>query len=275
MSKIIYNDGISEYATITHTTSSGTITEITDPENIANRAVLNGYEYSISTPNSGTSTITIGWTNPDYPTCSAVGLIGLYSDIDESANITIKTYNSSLVLVDTITTIAAQRTRIINDLEYNDFLFTFDEQEVRQIKIEYDNSITVTLPQINPYIGKVYVGKTLDVDVKPSSIKYSFGTQGDKQRTLGGQIYASTNNSYLRASFTTTAIAETSVVSTYFNLNYIDSISEPLIFAPQSGGNILLYGTQEKPSNTSVTSPIGKQDGEWLYETSFQIEEEI
>jgi hypothetical protein len=35
----------------------------------------------------------------------------------------------------------------------------------------------------------------------------------------------------------------------------------------------MLYGTQLKANETRTL--LGKEDGEWLYETQFQIEEEL
>lgn len=145
---------------------------------------------------------------------------------------------------------------------------TFDPVSINKIEIYF-----WTTASFDYKIGEVYAGVYNEINIKPSSLLYTFASQGVKLKSEGNQVYAERNQSYMEVSFTTTATKETNVVSSYFNINYESSISEPLIFVPDSGQDIVLYGTQEKCA--SIRAIQGKKDNEWLYEATYKLVEEF
>lgn len=277
MSSILYKDVVhsGKVDTITHTSTSGTVTAVTSINNALTRSFLQSYEYTISGLYSGTSTIQLNLTSP-YPSVSSLAIVGSYQYIAYNQNLRIELLNIS----DTVlyaTGVPTSRTRYVNGETIRDSVWIFDAvNSVAKIKIIYDDQYEVLSPLINPKIGKIFVGDYFDIDVKPSTLKYTFSSEGEKVRTDGGQIYAAQNNSYLKTSFTCTPQLQSEVVSNHFDLNYFSSVSEPIIFLPQTSGDIIFYGTQEKPcTSRPAMKNSGESSPEWYLETSFQLEEEF
>lgn len=272
MSKLVYKNLLKDnVSSVTHTSTTGTITAVTPLANIYDRSRLKSYQYTISTV-APTHTITITLT--DTVTISSFAILNfstLYNTLP-AATITLK---DSVDATITKTNETEQTgTRIVQGVSYSDYITFFDDEaNVKKIEISF---LTTETSGSTLSIGTIYAGVDFDVNVKPGSLSYTFGADGDKQRTDGGQIIASQNNSYLKAKFTVAAELETNLIANHFNLNYVASVSEPVIFVPQSSSEIILYGTQEKPN---TAKPVMKNDGdstpEWYYETSYQLEEEF
>lgn len=272
MSKIVYKNLLkNNVSSVTHTSTTGTITAVTNLSNIYDRARLKSYQYTISTTGP-THTITITMTNT--VTMSSFAILNfstLYNTLP-AATITLK--DSVDATITKTNEVELTSTRSVQGVSYTDYLTFFDtEANVKKIEISF---LTTETSGSTLSIGTIYAGVDFDIDIKPNSLGYTFGADGDKQRTDGGQIIASQNNSYLKAKFTVAAELESAVRSNHFNLNYVSSVSEPIIFVPQTSGSIILYGTQEK---TNSSKPVMKNDGdanpEWYYETSYQLEEEF
>jgi hypothetical protein len=275
MSKIIYNDLIRKYQTsITHTEDdpSDSFTAITSVDKVANRSLLDSYRFTatgaIFSPSAHTITINL---SSDMETMSAFAIMN-YSYLRFSiSSFTLKDLNGFEITRSN--EVETTQVRYVNGVRRETNVYTFDAiSTVREIEIEFIN--TEPSPSDEQFeIGRFYAGQAIDINIKPSSLNYSFKALGEKVRTDYGQVYANENNSYMLAKFTSTATKESTVVSDYFNLNYISANSDPIIFIPQETEDILLYGTQEK---TNVTKCLmAKDDNEWTYETSFQLEEEF
>lgn len=262
---------------ITHTISSGTgtITAITDINRIADRSVLNRYEYSFTgLSNESTIEITL---DKDYNDISSICVLGGYWLYTYNYNFRVALLNSGGTTLYATGVPDKTRQRAINYGDYPhwlyDIFYTFAAVNgVRKIRIIFDNAREVLPVTINQFLGTIHVGEALDVKVKPLSLKYTFGTQGSKERTRGGQVIADRNNSYLISSFTTTAEVETDLINKYFDTMYECSLSEPVVFIPSTTG-VIQYGTLSRPTSSSLIE--GKQNGEWFFETSFNIEEEF
>ncbi|MCW8961218.1 MAG: hypothetical protein OQK29_06620 [Ignavibacteriaceae bacterium] len=272
MSVIIHNNKFEDnIASTSHTVSSSSVTADTPLDNIFDRSVVKRYDFT-SGSTSLTHTLTINLTD-------AVSATRFYMPSFIHQNLTsffvptIKLYDSSLALLTSVNTPLITTVRTINGEYYRNFIYSFDESDIKRVELSFTNSTS-----LSSYIGLVYLGEHLDLNVSPSSVNYSFGSQGNKQRTQGGQVIAGTTNAYMKASFRTTVKKESEQVSDYFNLNYNSSTGKPIVFIPNespadANNAILLYGTQERLNSSKMV--VGKKDNEWLYETQFSIEEEL
>ena len=261
------NNVISNISSITHTVDTGTVTSETALSNIAKRSILGGYQFTCT--DSATHTIEI--TFDELMGIDAVSLLG-WSGVGSLQNLEIEVKNNSDTTIGTLNEagVDTSRRRYISETNLTDWIWdvNFSINPVKKFVITFDTS-----SGISARLGILGGWNETELQIKPSSLNYKFESQGIKQRTTGGQIVASKNNSYMQSSFTTTATKETDVVDKYFNINYQSSISEPLIFIAQQDENIMLYGTQQKPNSTRCL--LAKDGVEWLYETSFSIEEEL
>lgn len=270
MSIIAYKNRITDefVSSTSHSVSSGTLTATTSIDKAHNRSIMDAYIYE----NTTGTTHTIDFNLSGAGTVLNVGVIailGIKADATTAPNTKVQILHSAFTTYDTGTTPNIQRERYINGELY------FDQ-------IWITNGTTLGNPSrfriiitghTDGEIGSLYLGDAVDINVAPRSLRYQFETQGEKTRTEGGQIISSRNSSFMEASFSTTATNETDVIEKYFDINYQSSISEPIIFIPQNDENIVLYGTQKKPNVTRALE--GRRNNQWLYETSFNIEEEL
>lgn len=271
MSKLIQKSVFdNNIASTAHTASSGTVTAVRPLANIYDRSVLKAYEFSESHTGLTTHTITITLTNT--ASIKSLALLDMSSTNLGLQSITFKNSGSAVISVtnEQLTT----RTREIESLTLVTNVYTYDPiPNVKSIEIAY---LIADSTGDTMQIGGVMAAEdAIDFNIKPKTLKYQFAAQGNKKRTEGGQIVASKNNSYMKASFTTTATSETDVINNYFDINYTSSVSEPIIFIPKEGEGILLYGTQEKLNSTSMIEAKDDASGDWCYETQFNLEEEF
>lgn len=254
---------------IVHTVDIGTYTENTPINNLLERSLLKRYEFTHSASAFKTHTLTITLTD-----VTNVSLICVKDSRNISAApIVLKDSGGISQTIDNLQ--SSESRRIIDGISYNTVTYNFDEvSDVKTIEVQFFTQSSSPVSDEDCTISGLYVSQNSEnIKIKPTSLGYTFKTQGVKKRTHGGQVIASRNISYMVAKFTATATDETDVIQKYFNLNYESSVSEPLIFIPQAGENIMLYGTQAIPNTTKCL--LAKNGTDWLYETSFTIEEEL
>lgn len=264
-------------------TGSASFTPITGISKSLNRSILDAYEYN-SGPVAGSGTHVLTYTSAgslirfsdyDYLMIASLGNHFAESGTTNFNSFKITT-QSGTYDTNAESTPVTYRKRVVDGRYLWDVVYILPKSELydlNNVNISEIQCITSAASNQDMALGALFIGKAKDIDIKPSTLNYKFKTQGTKKRTLGGQIDASKNSSYMTSSFTTTATVEPEVISDYFDINYQSSISEPLIFLPQEQEKIILYGTQEKPNNTRCL--LAKNGTDWLYETSFSIEEEL
>jgi hypothetical protein len=261
--------------TPTHTENDpgASFTALTSIERLYDRSPETSYDFEptadIFSPYQHTITIDLDSEMPTFDTFAILN----YSDLRfVLVSVTFKNSVGTEIPRSNETQIDYERT--INGVNKDSKVYLFDQVVgVREIEIVVWN----TEPETDEFfsIGTVFAGNRIEFGIQAGSLSYSFATQGSKQFTNGGQVVASRNNARLIADFKTTKTPETTVVSDFFQLNYDASVSEPLIFIPQTSESILIYGTQKKPNRTVILPARDTDSGEWLYQTIFQIEEEF
>ena len=267
-SYLLYDSAIepSNVSSVTNVPNIGTLVNVTDINKIYNRSILDNYQF---TNNSSFATYTLTINLTDTIDAEGIAILGVLPSITISS---VEFFFDAVKGSDC--TEITTRERIIEGIPHKDYVYSLDSDiagSANKIVISYSDP---NLSTDTGYFSSVYVGeKLLELDISPTSLRYSAGSNGTKIRTDGGQIVASEPSSWQKVSFFTTATEETSVISDHFNVNQTSSINSPLVFVPQSGKDVLIYGTQEKTNSTRTL--LGKKNNEWLYETQFQLEEEL
>lgn len=270
MGKILSNNQINQnnVSSITHTESGGTITELTDIENIIDRSVVNDYQFTF-TSIFNTKTLTINLSNS--VDIDGVAVMGMKTDGDINS---IGLFSGGTLLSNC--TEITRQTRTVEGKVVDDFIWSANSDVgglCNRIVITWVNENTGT-----GYIGNVFAGKSLyDFCVKPT-VNYNPEVSGTKERTEGGQVIGTHNGSYRVVTFQSIALPSTFFTSKLNNLNSDSGVSLPLVFVPLETDQLLLYGTQKKPFSLKTVIAKGEDDNQeikWLQEASFTIEEEF
>jgi hypothetical protein len=272
MSLFVKYDSIRRHAlSVSHLVQPGVVlTQETSDKNLYHRSQTKSYRFRVNSqvipPDINRITVFLDDNMPTINTLAflmtrGVALPGFKLQDASGNNLSVSNINQYIFK------------RYYNDLTFHSYLFTFDSLSgVRRVVFEFP--LTSTNPQTVYEIGTVYAGKRLESEIHPKSMKISFGAQGSKQRTRGGQISADKNNSYMNLDFKAVAKPLSFVSENYFDLNYQASVSEPIIFIPELKKDVLLYGTQKKPCEANCVE-AKNSDQEWYYETKFSLEEEF
>lgn len=268
MSYIFYDDKtIQDGVTVVHTVDSGTLTPDTDIKNIINRSPSKSYDFT--TTGIGQQH-TIEFTFPDSLSTSSGLCVAIISAYRVIVNLRAEIIKPDGSVADTLSTPNSYSSKNIGGEVFRKFVFRSDSPYTyKKIRIKFQTGAN------NYSIGKVFIGDAVKVDIQPKSLRYSFDSIGSKLRSDGGAISGEINTVYLKASFTTTATPESKVIRQYFDINYKSSDVGSVLFVPSDGETIIVYGPQSSLNSSSIPNLARDSSSDWLYETSFSIEEEL
>lgn len=252
MSLLCYNNLVPEASYITVTVASGTKIDITSPDLLLNRSIDDKYRFNLSA--TTTVTITIGVSGG----LRCAGLLSCNNIGSLSADVS---HDHRLVKI-----------RSILPTNVRDQILVYDNL-VAHSDIEF--SFTGFVGDCE--IGAAWFSNGVDVDVKPTQ-RYNAEDTGEKTRTQGGQIITSEGELYETYECTLAPLKTSECRSTgttnIYEFNRFCKTTEPLIFIPEMGDNVHIYGTQKKPVSYRQVQD-GKNGGEWLWECGLSLTEEL
>ena len=268
MSKLAYNNNVA-FNNLTASVSTGTLTHVTPLDTLKTRNLQDYYIFKISS----TATVTIQSTVSEYIHLVAV----LNCNIPSIDSFTIK-YDTQAKTPDFKIT----KKRTIDGIDYYDHLFYFNSNFfVSLIKIE----ITGLNYLFNHNIGTIFLSNTIELKIKPSSLKIKTLTNAKYDTSNGNQVYSKTGVYYENWSFdcvdmtTDTLYSDTfplppdpgnpislqSALSQYSHLPF-------LLIAEEQNFNFIYGYMKVMPSFNRV---MARRNLNWVYQGKFQIEEEL
>lgn len=265
MSKLLYYNLLDEdlFDSI-NTSGSGFELNLTPPERIINRSLLDTFQVS----HSGTLIMAIDLTFSQ--SFQGFAILGC-----SESNPTVEfRFKGGLLQSKTP---EWRRVRFIDGVQRWDLVFDF-----ASLFGNYCDEIRINFQSIGgvSFVGNVYLaGQVFDLPIE-HPINYGFVTTGEKIRTQGGQVFANNPNSYMTAQFSTTKNIPAADIFTSFSgipfndINYRQGTHLPLVFVPYDIDGEIIYGTQSKPfSILEVPRPV--EDTGLTYQLKFSLEEEL
>lgn len=256
MSLLLFENLISDSFDINVTVSSGTKTDLTEPEKMLNRSIDDAYSFELSEA----TTVTIEFLGiADGMRCA--GLL----NASNIGSLTPSFAYDHLV--------RKSRSYQRQNIDAQDHLFALDElAAVGGLTFTFSASPGVCS------IGAAWFSRGIDVEVEPSQSYISDDT-ANKQRTEGGQVYHGTGNLYEEYNCTLaplkTSIARGNGDSyTLLGFNRIAKTTGTVIFIPEFEDNLHIYGTQKKPV-TFKQIKNSKNNGEWRWSCGLSLTEEL
>ena len=237
-------------------TNIGTTTDLTSIQKIYNRNLSDKYRFiAISATNID---INISFSAP-LASINTIALLGINFTINSvTIDGVLKTYSNI---------------KTINNDTSNVFL-VLDELT----PVATDIVINCSVQTGTRYIGSIFIAKSVDIKIAPPVNILTLDTSVT-DTSNGGQKYSKEGITYNELKFGTIpliyddAISPT-VVNSMINIINKHGTHSPFVFISELKNNKAFYVTQKKPA--TYKEVIAKDDsGDWLYEFSFNLEEEL
>jgi hypothetical protein len=257
----------SNVSSVTHTENGFAITETQDINNIFIRSLVKNYQFNF-TESIATKILTINLTSPIH--AEGVAVMGMKQGGEIQ---TIKLYNGASLLSNC--TELVTQDRVVGRTPVKDFAWTVDDDVasfVNKIVITWVNEDTGS-----GHISAVFVANSVyNFGVHPQ-IDYSFHpiATGQKQRTIGGQVYGTHFGAYRKARFNTKPMSSAIFNDSLQYINYDVGEVGQVLFVPRTADNFFMYGSQAKCFSVRNLADAQAADGKWKQIGTFEIEEEF
>lgn len=269
MGYVAYNNKIDSTTTVASSAVSGTITDLSDIQKMTNRSTTDAYIFNNSAV--GLKTFTFTLAAPEN--ISTVAILSL-----NSSSYSISTITLFLGASDLGASLPSpqQSVRFIDDTLTTDEVYAFSQSYTAdKIEIKYSD---VGIGQNS--IGTVYAGQRLDVYFTPLA-PYQLKDTSKKDRSNGGQVYASAGVTYYNLKISTSpklthdeCLGDGTINPSVQMINLISGTHSPVIIVPHTSQNMLVYGSQ-KTLATWKNVKAKETATKWWWEATFNIEGEL